>query len=182
MLIKNGTILHHDRLEAGRDLRVEGSRIALIGSGLRPDSGERVIDATGCHVLPGLIDLHNHGVRHVMAQYDSLVEYSRLVAAEGVTACVPTLLGSPRENAEVMRKGLAETDGFRRTPNLIGFRPEITYLAKTGAGSADSLTRITPETTEALHAASQGTIRIWDISPSWPARCPSSAGAGNAGS
>jgi N-acetylglucosamine-6-phosphate deacetylase len=156
MLIKNGTLLHYDRLEAGRDLRVEGSQIALIGSGLRPDSGERVIDATGCHVLPGLIDLHNHGVRHVMAQYDSLIEYARLVAAEGVTACIPTLLGNPRENAEVMRKGLAETDGFR---------PEITYLAKTGAGSAESLTRITPETTEALHAASQGTIRIWDISP-----------------
>ncbi|MCX6030856.1 MAG: amidohydrolase family protein [Chloroflexi bacterium] len=165
MLIKNGVVLHYDRLEAGRDVRVAGERIAFVGSGLTPEAGERVLDATGCYVLPGLIDLHNHGLRHLMAQYDGLVEYSQLLAAEGVTACVPTLLGSPRENVEVMQRGLAESDGFRRTPNLVGFRPEITYLAKTGAGSADSLTRITAETTEALYQAAQGTIRIWDISP-----------------
>ncbi len=165
MLIKNGVVLHYDRLEAGRDVRVAEGRIAFVGSGLTPEAGERVLDATGCYVLPGLVDLHNHGLRHLMAQYDSLVEYSQLLAAEGVTACVPTLLGSPRENVEVMQRGLAESEGFRRTPNLIGFRPEITYLAKTGAGSADSLARITAETTEALYRASQGTIRIWDISP-----------------
>jgi len=165
MLIANGTVLHYDRLEAAQDLRIEGSRIALIGSKLRPEPGERVVDASGCYVLPGLMDLHNHGLRHVMAQYDSLEEYSQLLAAEGVTACLPTLLGGPRENAEVMRKGLAETDAFRRTPNLIGFRPEISYLAKTGAGDVHSLTRITVETTEALYDASQGTIRIWDVSP-----------------
>jgi N-acetylglucosamine-6-phosphate deacetylase len=165
MLIKNGIVLHYDRLEPGCDLRTEGSQIAAIGPGLKPEPAERVIEANNCYVLPGLVDLHNHGIRHVMAQYDSLVEYATLLAAEGVTACVPTLLGNPRENAEVMRRGLKETDNFRLTPNLVGFRPEITYLAKTGAGSADSLTRISAETTEALYAAAQGTIRIWDVSP-----------------
>jgi len=165
MLIKNGTVLQEARLEAGADLRTEGSRIIKISAGLHPEAGEETIDATGCYVLPGLIDLHNHGLRHVMAQYDSLMEYSRLLAAEGVTACLPTLLGSPAENMEAMRRGLAETDGFRLTPNLIGFRPEITYLAKTGAGAAGSLARITAETTEALYTASRGTIRIWDVSP-----------------
>ena len=107
-----------------------------------------------------------------MAQYDSLVEYARLLAAEGVTACLPTLLGSPQENMEAMRRGLAETDNFRLAPNLIGFRPEITYLAKTGAGAAGSLTKISAETTEALYAASQGTIRIWDVSPELERRAP----------
>ena len=116
-------------------------------------------------MLPGLVDLHNHGIRHVMAQYDSLVEYAQLMAAEGATTCVPTLLGTPRENTEIMRRSLRETDGLRLTPNLIGFRPEITYLAKTGAGSVDSLTKITVETTEALFEAAQGMIPIWDVSP-----------------
>jgi N-acetylglucosamine-6-phosphate deacetylase len=165
MLIKNGIILHHDRLRPGWDLRIEGRQIAALGPDLVPTPGERVLDADGCYVLPGLVDLHNHGIGHVMAQYDSLVEYSRLMAAAGATACLPTLLGSPAENIEVMRRGLAETDGFRRTPNLIGFRPEITYLAKTGAGSAAALTKITAETTEALYRAAQGMIRIWDVSP-----------------
>jgi N-acetylglucosamine-6-phosphate deacetylase len=123
------------------------------------------MEATGCYVLPGLIDLYNLGVRHIMAQYDSLVEYSRLLAAKGVIACFPTLLGSPSENMETIRRGLAATDDFRLTPNLIGFRPEITYLAKTGAGAAGSLVKISAETTEALYAASRGTIGIWDVSP-----------------
>ena len=165
MLIKNGLVLHFGRLEAACDLRLAAGKIAALGTGLLPDPGETILDASGCYVLPGLVDLHNHGVRHVMAQYDSLLEYSQLLAAEGVTACVPTLLGSPAENIETMRRGLAETDGLRRTPNLLGFRPEITYLAKTGAGSASSLTRITAETTDALWQASEGTIRVWDVSP-----------------
>jgi N-acetylglucosamine-6-phosphate deacetylase len=165
MLIRNGNVLHGDRWETACDLRTGDAEIAAIAAGLRPKPGEQVIDATDCYVLPGLIDLHNHGVRHVMAQYDSLVEYARLLAAEGVTACLPTLLGSPQENIEAMRRGLAETDGFRLTPNLIGFRPEITYLAKTGAGAAGSLAAISAETTETIYAASRGTIRVWDVSP-----------------
>jgi N-acetylglucosamine-6-phosphate deacetylase len=165
MFIRNGAILHGDRLEAATDLRAENAQITAIAKNLHPEPGEQILDATGCYVLPGLIDLHNHGVRHVMAQYDSLVEYARLLAAEGVTACLPTLLGSPQENMEAMRRGLAETDDFRLTPNLIGFRPEITYLAKTGAGAAGSLTKISADTTEALYTASRGTIRIWDVSP-----------------
>ena len=172
MLIRNATVLHFDRLEPGCDVRVDGGQIADIGRDLRPEPGEPVIEAEGGYVLPGLIDLHNHGIRHVMAQYDSLVEYAELLAAEGVTACVPTLLGSPQENVECMRRGLAETASFARTPNLIGFRPEITYLAKTGAGSSSSLAGITPETTETLQAAAQGTIRIWDVSPELPGAVP----------
>jgi N-acetylglucosamine-6-phosphate deacetylase len=172
MLIKNGIVLHEDRLEAGSDVRIRGGQIAVIGPALEPEPGERVLEATDCYVLPGIVDLHNHGVRHVMAQYDGLVEYATFLAAEGVTTCVATLLGSPQENAEVMRRGLRETNDFRSTPNLIGFRPEINYVAKTGAGSAGSLAEITAEATETLYRAAQGTIRIWDVSPELPGAIP----------
>lgn len=172
MLIKNGIVLRGNRLEAGCDVRVEGDRIVAVGRDLQPASGEKVIEAADCYVLPGIVDLHNHGVRHVMAQYDSLVEYAALLAAEGVTACVATLVGDIRENAEVMRQGLKETDNFRLTPNLVGFRPEINYVAKTGAGSAGSLAKITPDDTETLYKASRGSIRIWDVSPELPGAIP----------
>lgn len=165
VLIRNGIVLRDDRLEEGYDLRIERARIVAIGPALTPEPDEQVIEADGCYVLPGLVDLHNHGIRHIMAQYDSLVEYSRLMAAAGATCCVPTLLGSPPENIAAMRRGLDETDRFRRTPNLLGFRPEITYLAKTGAGAAAALTQIAPETTEALYRAAEGKIPVWDVSP-----------------
>lgn len=153
-------------------MRIVGRQIEAIGAGLPPQSGEQVIEADGCYVLPGLIDLHNHGIRHVMAQYDDLVEYSRLMAAAGATCCVPTLLGAPAENIATMQRGFRETDRLRLTPNVLGFRPEITYLAKTGAGAAAALTRITAETTEALYRAAEGLIPIWDVSPELDAAQP----------
>jgi len=165
MIIKQGRVLHFDRWEAESDLRTEGPEIAALGTDLEPAPGEAVLDAQGCYVLPGLIDLHNHGVRHILAQADSLIEYSRLLLAEGVTACVPTLVGTPQEDIEAMQRGLRESRRFELTPNIIGYRPEISYIAKTGAGAASSLVPITPETTQALYEGAEGRIPIWDVSP-----------------
>jgi N-acetylglucosamine-6-phosphate deacetylase len=41
----------------------EAGRIRFIGSAseAQPDEGSQIIDATGCLVLPGLIDTHFHG-------------------------------------------------------------------------------------------------------------------------
>jgi N-acetylglucosamine-6-phosphate deacetylase len=165
MLIKNGLVLHYDRIETGANLRIEKGEIVAIGGALAAGPGETVIDASDCYVVAGLIDLHNHGLRHVMAQLDGLIEYSDLLLAEGVTACVPTLTGTPQQNIKAMQEGLRETNGFEITPNIVGFRPEITYVAKTGAGSAASLTLIEPETTTAIYEAGEGSILIWDVSP-----------------
>ena len=41
-------------------VRVEGDRIAGVGSGLAVPAGARVIDLGGATLLPGLIDLHTH--------------------------------------------------------------------------------------------------------------------------
>jgi N-acetylglucosamine-6-phosphate deacetylase len=165
MLIKNGSVLHHDRIERSCDLRVEDGTITALGPDLDPEPGETTIDASSHTVLAGLIDLHNHGLRHVMAQTDGLLEYSSLLLEEGVTTCVPTLGGTPEQNINAMQRGLQESNHFKLTPNIIGFRPEISYIAKTGAGSADSLTKITPETTDTIYEGGEGLIKIWDVSP-----------------
>ena len=67
MLIKNGLVLHYDRIEAGCDLRVEKGQIVAVGQGLMAGLDEPTLDASGCYIVSGLIDLHNHGLRHVMA-------------------------------------------------------------------------------------------------------------------
>ncbi len=109
MLIKNGRILHYNRFEANSDMRVENDRITAIGQGMMPEPGEQVVDAAGNYVLAGLIDLHHHGIRHVLAQNDSLLEYSQLLLEVGVTACVATLSGTPEDNIQAMQRGLQET-------------------------------------------------------------------------
>ena len=59
LLIKNGTILDPSQnLEKKADLFIDGGKIASVGS--TASSADRVIDAAGCFVTPGLIDIHVH--------------------------------------------------------------------------------------------------------------------------
>jgi N-acetylglucosamine-6-phosphate deacetylase len=164
-LIVNGDVLHAGRIEQSSDVRIEGGRIAEIGRGLAPDPGSKVLDAAGLYVLPGLIDIHTHGLRDVWVDRDDIHKYSRYQAENGVTACVATLAAKPQQDIERMREILAETHDFALTPNLVGFRPEILYLAKPGGGDANALHTPEPGLTEALWEASGGQIVIWDVSP-----------------
>lgn len=45
---------------AGADVLVRGGRIAAVGKGLAAPGGSVVIDGTGKHVAPGIIDEHSH--------------------------------------------------------------------------------------------------------------------------
>jgi dihydroorotase len=60
MLIQNGTILSPtEHREYKADLRIEDGKITKIGQ-LAAHEHEKVIDASGCMVAPGLIDVHVH--------------------------------------------------------------------------------------------------------------------------
>lgn len=165
MIIRNATLLHYDRLDAGTDIRISQGRITEIGTALPAELDEADLDATGSYVLPGLIDLHTHGLLDVNVQYDSLVQYAQHQLAAGVTTCIPTLIGTPDANEAAMRRGLQETDTFKKTPNILGFRPEISYVAKTGAGQRESLVPISEKTTERQWKAARGHIPVWDVAP-----------------
>jgi dihydropyrimidinase len=56
VVIKGGTIVTADRILRA-DVRIDGETIQAIGPDL---TGERVIDAQGCYVMPGGIDPHTH--------------------------------------------------------------------------------------------------------------------------
>jgi dihydropyrimidinase len=57
-LFAGGTIVSPEGMQQA-DLLVDGERIAAIGPGL-PRSDARVVDAAGCYLLPGGIDVHTH--------------------------------------------------------------------------------------------------------------------------
>jgi N-acetylglucosamine-6-phosphate deacetylase len=165
VLVRGGNVLHGGAVEPGTDVLVDGASITEIGNGLRSPAGAEVIDARGHWVLPGLIDIHCHGMRDVMVDKDNIHLFAAYQLQNGVTACLPTLAGSPKQNMERMREVLRETKDFSLTPNLAGFRPEIMYLALASGGSSASLVKPEPRITEAVWNASGGRIRIWDISP-----------------
>src|SRR5579872_6058146 len=57
-IIKNGTVITASGI-AKADVAVSEGLIVGIGAGLATD-GARVVDASGCYVIPGGVDVHTH--------------------------------------------------------------------------------------------------------------------------
>jgi dihydropyrimidinase len=92
-VIKSGTIVTHD-LTYKADVLIEGGRIAAIGPGLK---GDKVLDATGCYVMPGGIDPHTHLEMPFMGTYsaDDFESGTRAALAGGTTMVIDFALPSP---------------------------------------------------------------------------------------
>jgi len=71
-----------------RDVRVDGERIAAVEPALTPDDGERVVDADGRLLLPGMIDAHVHFRQPGFPHKETWATGSRSAAAGGVTTVV----------------------------------------------------------------------------------------------
>ncbi len=98
--VKNASVVFWDRLLENVSVVVEGGLVTSIDEGLRV-SVDRIIDAGGLILFPGFIDVHIHGAVGVdvnAADVDKLVEISKFLAANGVTAWVPTLVPDSDEN------------------------------------------------------------------------------------
>lgn len=85
-LIKNGTIVNEGRSFLG-DLVVDGEQIEEIYEGKAPRGiYDQVIDASGCFVLPGVIDDHVHFREPGLTHKADIESESRAAAFGGVTS------------------------------------------------------------------------------------------------
>ena len=91
ILIKNGRVIDPDTRKDGRyDILIEEDKIVKVDQEIKEEA-EEVIDAEGCYVMPGLIDLHVH-LRDPGQTYKETVETGAAAAAhEGFT----TVLAMP---------------------------------------------------------------------------------------
>jgi dihydropyrimidinase len=92
-VIKGGTVVTAD-LSYAADVRVKGGKITEIGPNL---SGDTVLDATGCYVMPGGIDPHTHLEMPFMGTYsaDDFESGTRAALSGGTTMVVDFALPSP---------------------------------------------------------------------------------------
>ena len=88
ILIKNGQVVDPlTRAEGLFDVLVEGNRIKKVEKDIKEDA-DRVIDAEGCYVMPGFIDLHVH-FRDPGLEYKETLETGGRAAVKGgvTTVC-----------------------------------------------------------------------------------------------
>jgi len=95
-VIKGGTIVTAD-LTYKADVKVKGGKIVEIGPDL---SGDTVLDATGCYVMPGGIDPHVHLEMPFMGTYsaDDFESGTRAGLAGGTTMVVDFCLPDPGQS------------------------------------------------------------------------------------
>lgn len=104
ILIKNGRVLDPATGTDGiADVLVEEGRIRAVEPGILAEA-DRILDADGCFVMPGFIDLHVH-LRDPGYEYKETVETGSAAAAKGGFT---TILAMPNtkpvvDNADVVR-------------------------------------------------------------------------------
>ena len=92
-VIKGGTIVTAD-LTYVSDVLIDGGVITAIGKDLK---GDKVIDASGCYVMPGGIDPHTHLEMPFMGTtaYEDFSSGTRAALTGGTTMVVDFVLPNP---------------------------------------------------------------------------------------
>jgi dihydropyrimidinase len=95
-VIKGGTVVIAD-LTFEADVLVEDGRITAVGPNL---SGDEVLDAVGCYVMPGGIDPHTHMEMPFMGTYssDDFESGTRAGLSGGTTMVVDFCLPAPGQS------------------------------------------------------------------------------------
>ena len=95
-IIKGGTIVTADHTYKA-DVKIESGVIVEVGKDL---SGDDMLDATGCYVMPGGIDPHTHLEMPFMGTYstDDFESGTRAALAGGTTMVVDFVLPSPDQS------------------------------------------------------------------------------------
>lgn len=101
LAIRGGRLLDRTGERTG-DLVVEGGRIVAVGPGL---SADQELDAAGCVVVPGFVDLHTH-LRQPGKEEAETVESGSRAAALGGFTCVVAMPNTtpPIDSAAVVRE------------------------------------------------------------------------------
>lgn len=84
LLITGATVVNHDG-RGVRDIAIANGRIAAIGN-LKGAKSAETLDATGLHILPGVIDSQVHFREPGLVHKEDLETGSRAAVAGGVTA------------------------------------------------------------------------------------------------
>ncbi len=137
--IKGGTLLI-DQGQFPADLGIEGDRIAMIAAPGALPAARREIEAGGCLVMPGAIDIHFHVRAPGHPERGTFITETQAAAAGGVTTVLEMPISVPccaRVEIFEQRKALGAAEsyvnfGLYGAPGLLD-RDEVLGMADAGA-------------------------------------------------
>ena len=155
----------------------EAGTVRAVGAAAPPPSAVRraatSVDATGCRIVPGFVDVHCHGGggRQFGGAGDDAIEAARIVArthlVHGTTTLVASLVSAPPAEMHASVCALAELvqDG-----ELAGVHLEGPWLSPARRGAHDPRQLRVPEPADVDHllTGGGGAVRCVTIAPELP--------------
>ena len=171
MLFKNANIFVGGQFQHG-SFRVENGRFAEILTTVPAEDG---IDLENQYVIPGLVDVHNHGnsgADFSDGDYDGLIKMARYLAQNGVTSFAPASMTLPYDVLEAAYKTAvqlkkAQPEGCA---HLMGIQMEGPFFSEKKKGAQNGAYLRDPDFAafQQLYDASEGLIRIADVTAELP--------------
>lgn len=172
MIIKNATVLADDYSFIKKDLVINQSIITDIETDAS-ENNQPVLDMENKLVVPGLIDIHTHGIGGYDFTIDtknSIKELSLMYAKNGVTSFMPANVALPIDTLAKIYSEAAESAKNVKGAKIVGINMEGPYFSpkRLGAHSIDLLSKPKIEDIERLYEASKGLLRLICVAPDLP--------------
>ncbi|MGY1709048.1 N-acetylglucosamine-6-phosphate deacetylase [Geodermatophilus sp. SYSU D00758] len=166
LLLSGGDVATPGGVLAGGWVHVTGDRLTGVGAGPAP-AAERVLDCAGRTLVPGFVDVHQHGAGG--AAYDGGAEDARTALAvhraAGTTTALASLVSLP---PAALDRALGELAGLVQDGELAGVHLEGPWLAPGRCGAHDPAVLRPPTAGEVARVAGAGCVRMVTLAPELP--------------
>ncbi len=138
-----------------------------------PEKVEKVLDASGCFVIPGLIDLHFHGcVGHDFCEGtdEAIHAIARYEASRGVTSICPATMTFPEDVLGPVMDAARAFSPADDEASLVGINMEGPFISpnKVGAQNPAHVVSCDIDLFDRLQRRAGGLIKIVDVAPEEP--------------
>ena len=171
MLFKNANLFVDGQFQHG-SFRVENGKFTEILNAVPTEDG---VDLENQYVIPGLIDVHNHGnsgADFSDGDYASLVKMARYLAKNGVTSFAPASMTLPYDVLEAAYKTAVRLKNKQPADcaRLMGIQMEGPFFSEKKKGAQNGAYLRNPDfgAFHHLYEAAEGLLRIVDVAAELP--------------
>ncbi len=167
----HGGDLVTDGVERADLLISDGKIEGIIPTNALIDNEYEIIDADGCYITPGFVDIHQHGgggADYMDGTADDFYLATSAHLAHGTTSVMPTLLSADTDGLMRAISGYkAALSDPRIKANLIGIHVEGPYISpkQAGAQKPEHIRKFNPDEYATITEFAEGNIRRWSVAP-----------------
>ena len=168
MRVTGGQVFDLEKGFIERDVCTDGPLLASASS------DGRMLDASGCYVIPGLVDVHFHGCvgeDFSDASPEGLQQMADFELSQGVTYICPAGMTLPEDQlTAICRNAAAHRAKNAGGAQLVGLHLEGPFLstAKKGAQNGDFLHDPDSAMLRRLQKAAEGCVKLVTVAPEQP--------------